>query len=113
MITHDLELALEVADSIAVLYAGTTVEEAASEDFITEETLRHPYTRALYRAMPKNGFIAEQGTQPYAGDIERGCPYRSRCPFANEACGGEIPWLSVNSGHVRCVKDIRKAGERR
>ncbi|RGZ01928.1 ABC transporter ATP-binding protein [Clostridium sp. AM58-1XD] len=113
LITHDLELALDVADSIAVLYAGTTIEEASAEDFMTEETLRHPYTRALYRAMPKNGFIAEPGTQPYAGEIAGGCPYRPRCPFAKEACGGEIPWLFVNGGHVRCIEDIRKAGERR
>ncbi len=52
LITHDLELALEVADRIVVFYAGTNVEEAAVSDFEREEGLRHPYTRALFRAMP-------------------------------------------------------------
>lgn len=106
LITHDLELALEVADSIAVLYAGITIEEASAADFQSEEGLRHPYTRALYRAMPENGFRSEPGNQPYVKDYITGCPYRPRCPFAEKACEGEIPWLSIRGGHVRCVKDI-------
>ncbi|MDQ9838843.1 ABC transporter ATP-binding protein, partial [Acinetobacter baumannii] len=57
LITHDIELALEVADRIAVFYAGTTVEEALVSDFASEETLRHPYTKALWRALPQNGFV--------------------------------------------------------
>ena len=52
LITHDIELALEVADRIAIFYAGTTVEEALVSDFQSEERLRHPYTKALWRAMP-------------------------------------------------------------
>ena len=56
VITHDLELALEVADRIVVFYAGCTVEEAKACDFEKEETLRHPYTKALWRAMPMHGF---------------------------------------------------------
>ena len=50
LITHDIELALEVADRIVVFYAGKTVEEAPVSDFCSEETLRHPYTKALWRA---------------------------------------------------------------
>lgn len=58
LITHDLELALEVADRIVVFYAGTTVEEAKVTDFADETLLRHPYTRALYEALPGRGFAA-------------------------------------------------------
>ena len=47
LITHDIELALEVADRIVVFYAGKTVEEAPVSDFCSEETLRHPYTRCV------------------------------------------------------------------
>ena len=46
-ITHDLDLALEAADRIVVLYAGETVEEAAAEDFQEVDRLRHPYTLSL------------------------------------------------------------------
>lgn len=56
VITHDLELAIESADRIVVFYEGTTVEETRPEDFTQESTLQHPYTKALWRAMPKNGF---------------------------------------------------------
>lgn len=56
MITHDLELAIETADRIVVFYEGKTIEEALPEDFAQEQTLNHPYTKALWRAMPKNGF---------------------------------------------------------
>lgn len=64
VITHDLELALETADRIVVFYAGESIEEAGVSDFHHEETLRHPYTKALWRAMPRNGFYCIDGVQP-------------------------------------------------
>ena len=60
-ITHDLELALSVADEVAVFYAGETIEKAKAEDFGRPENLRHPYTRALWYAMPEHGFRAVGG----------------------------------------------------
>lgn len=104
LITHDIELALEVADRIAVFYAGTTVEEAPVEDFKTEETLRHPYTKALWRAMPQNGFQSLPGIQPYVKDMPKGCPFGPRCDRYSEACQGEIPVRRIGCGTVRCVK---------
>lgn len=104
LITHDIELALEVADRIAVFYAGTTVEEAPVTDFRREETLRHPYSRALWRAMPQNGFQALSGTQPYVKDMPKGCPFAPRCEMADTECGGEIPMRVVRGGTVRCIK---------
>lgn len=56
VITHDLEPVTETADRIQVFYDGHTIEDACAEDFQREETLRHPYTKALWRAMPKHGF---------------------------------------------------------
>ena len=64
LITHDLEQALEVADRVAVFYAGTTVEDADVKDFAREETLRHPYSKALWRALPQNGFQLSAGHSP-------------------------------------------------
>lgn len=104
LITHDLELALDVADRIVVFYAGTNLEEAAAADFRREETLRHPYSRALYRAMPEHGFMPAPGTQPFAGELPEGCAYLPRCPFAGEACHKEIPYREMAGGSVRCVK---------
>lgn len=58
LITHDLDFALQVAHRVAVFYAGTVVEVASATDFAEGgEKLRHPYTRALWRALPQNGFV--------------------------------------------------------
>lgn len=103
LITHDLELAIETADRIAVFYAGSTIEEAQAADFASEETLRHPYTKALWRAMPQHGFASIPGTQPYAKAMPQGCPFGPRCQHASEACQKEIPWKTVRGGRVRCV----------
>lgn len=104
LITHDIELALEVADRIAVFYAGTTVEEAPVSDFASEETLRHPYTKALWRALPQNGFQSLPGIQPYVKDMPQGCPFGPRCGQYSRECQGEIPMQRVGCGTVRCVK---------
>lgn len=103
LITHDIELALEVADRIAVFYAGTTVEEALVADFSSEDTLRHPYTKALWRALPQNGFQALPGVQPYVKDMPKGCPFGPRCKDFTEACQGDITMQRVGCGTVRCI----------
>lgn len=103
LITHDIELALEVADRIAVFYAGTTVEEALVSDFASEETLRHPYSKALWRALPQNGFQPLPGVQPYVKDMPKGCPFGPRCSSYSEKCQGEIPMQRVGCGSVRCT----------
>lgn len=56
-ITHDLELALTVADKIVVFFQGETVEEVPAARFLAGEGLTHPYTRALRQAMPENDFL--------------------------------------------------------
>lgn len=104
LITHDLELALDTADRIVVFYAGTNLEEADSRDFAREQTLRHPYSRALFRAMPEHGFSAAPGAQPFAGELPEGCPYGPRCPWAEEVCRGEVPYRELRGGRVRCAR---------
>ncbi len=104
LITHDVSLAIRSADRIVVFYAGTTVEEAPASDFAHESLLRHPYTKALWRAMPGNGFQALPGTQPYVKNMPEGCVFGPRCPeFAGE-CRGEIPVRTIRCGTVRCIR---------
>ena len=104
LITHDLELALDTADRIVLFYAGTNLEEADARDFAREQTLRHPYSRALFRAMPEHGFSAAPGAQPFAGELPEGCPYGPRCPWAEEVCRGEVPYRELRGGRVRCAR---------
>ena len=105
LITHDLELALTVADRVAVLYAWETVEEAAAQDFAAGR-LRHPYTQALWAALPQNGFTPIPGTQPYPGDIPAGCQFAPRCRHCRTACRAQasIPYRPAEGGYVRCLR---------
>lgn len=104
MITHDIDLAFNVADRIAVFYAGTILEVAPTEDFIKgKDALRHPYSRAFIDALPQNEFEPLAGTQPYAGNLPEGCLFAERCPHRTKECGGEIPKRIVRGGEVRCI----------
>ena len=102
-ITHDLELALTVAHRVAVFYAGETIEEADAECFLSGR-LGHPFTQALWNAMPQRGFQALAGAQPYPGEVEQGCPFRDQCPHPGRDCGeNSIPLLPYGNGAVRCL----------
>lgn len=104
LITHDIESALKIADKIAVFYAGTTVEIAPVENFTGEgEELRHPYSKALWRALPQNDFIPIPGSQPYSSTLPTGCLFASRCPAANSECKQTQPGMrELRDGMVRC-----------
>lgn len=104
LITHDIDLAFEFADRVAVFYAGTTVETAPVADFKTGvEALRHPYSKALWRALPQNGFIPIDGFQPYAGNLPKGCLFSPRCPYATAECYEKTPpTQELRGGEVRC-----------
>ncbi len=56
LITHDIELALRVADRVAIFHDGTVVEETGVENFSSPDLLRHPFTKALWHALPSHGF---------------------------------------------------------
>lgn len=104
LITHDIDLAFEFADRVAVFYAGTTVETAPAADFKAgPDALRHPYSRALWRALPQNGFQPIDGFQPYAGDLPTGCLFAPRCPYKTAECEQTVPPVrEVRGGEVRC-----------
>lgn len=104
LITHDIDLAFEFADRVAVFYAGTTVETAPASDFKTgPEALRHPYSKALWRALPQNEFEPISGFQPYAGSLPKGCLFAPRCPYKTEQCENQVPPVrEIRGGEVRC-----------
>lgn len=104
LITHDIDLAFHIADRIAVFYAGTTLEIADAKDFLKgSESLRHPYSRALWSALPQNGFQPIPGFQPYAKYLPEGCLYYPRCTCRSEKCKNKIPMNEVRGGKVRCI----------
>ena len=104
LITHDIDLAVEFADRVAVFYAGTTVETALASDFKTgPEALRHPYSKALWNALPQNGFTPIDGFQPYAGNLPTGCLFHPRCAMCTEDCRKAVPpTRELRDGEVRC-----------
>ncbi|MDR0526443.1 MAG: ABC transporter ATP-binding protein [Spirochaetaceae bacterium] len=106
LITHDIALALNVAGRVSIFYAGLTVETAPRPDFSGDgEKLRHPYSRALWKAMPQNGFVPLAGVQPYACGDKQICPFYSRCACAAPECRAEIPLRPLRGGFVRCVRE--------
>lgn len=104
LITHDIDLAIEFADRVAVFYAGTTVEIANASDFKQgPESLRHPYSKALWASLPQNEFKPIDGFQPYAGNLPKGCLFAPRCPYKDERCEKQVPEVrEVRNGEVRC-----------
>ena len=105
MITHDIEAALKIADKIAVFYAGTTLEVANVSDFKGDgKNLRHPYSKALFNALPQNGFKPINGSQPMPHELPTGCLFQDRCEYVSEECRVIRPNATViRDGMVRCL----------
>lgn len=104
LITHDIGAALQIADRIAVFYTGTVVENTPAGDFSGDgAALRHPYSRALWRALPRNGFQPIAGSQPLADNLPPGCLFQPRCAMARPECAAARPEARlVRGGMVRC-----------
>lgn len=98
-ITHDLPLVAGVADRLAILYAFELAEVGPSEQVVRES--RHPYTRALLKAVPNLDAPLETmqpigGTAPNPAHVPDGCHYAPRCPLATEECHTQDPpWYDV------------------
>jgi len=101
-ITHDLALIAGLADRIAVLYAGTVVEDAPVSAIFERPT--HPYTRGLLASLPTLAGAAMErlpsigGTPPEPGRRPPGCPFAPRCAHAVAACGAAVPRLAPVPG---------------
>ncbi|MGQ9596314.1 MAG: ABC transporter ATP-binding protein [Thermoproteota archaeon] len=105
-ITHDLSLASELANKVAVIYAGKIVELSSADFFYMEP--KHPYSRGLVSSVPtlstdrKPEFIS--GAPPSLIDPPSGCRFNPRCKFAWDKCRSEEPGMfDLGDGHiVRC-----------
>ncbi|WP_353238240.1 ABC transporter ATP-binding protein [Limnohabitans sp.] len=108
-VTHDIGAAVEVADRIAVMYAGRIVEEGPARTLMREP--RHPYTRALLQSRADGALAKGQRLETIAGsppdltNLPQGCAFASRCKVAVPECSAtrpEVTWLA--DGHsVRCL----------
>ena len=86
-ISHDLKVVADVADRIAVMYAGRIVEQGPAEEILTEP--KHPYTKALIecsllRPSDSGELYAIPGSAHSARELSRGCRFQNRCPIAHE-----------------------------
>jgi len=118
LITHDLGVVAEVANRVAVMYAGSIVETASVGELFQEPL--HPYTRGLLRSLPRRGkdrrkdtLYSIPGTVPDLLELKPGCKFFDRCDYAAaEVCLGNEPALErTRKGHkVRCrrVGDITR-----
>jgi peptide/nickel transport system ATP-binding protein len=108
-VTHDIGAALEVADRVAVMYAGRIVEVGSARTMIREP--RHPYTMALLKSRA-HGALAKgsrldtiAGAPPDLSALPKGCAFAERCNFANEECHMNRPEMKVISANhsARCL----------
>ena len=105
LITHNLGIVGELADNVAVMYAGRIVEYAPAADLLREP--RHPYTVALLRSIPRLGARADRlysipGTVPSAARLPAGCKFHPRCDRARPECGREPEPQLTGDRLVRC-----------
>ena len=94
-ISHNLSVVSHIADHVAVMYLGKTVEYGRVSDVI--ENPVHPYTQALISAVPvpgkKTDRIILEGETPSAANPPAGCPFHPRCPEAGDICRSRVPKL--------------------
>jgi peptide/nickel transport system ATP-binding protein len=107
LITHDLGVVSEMADRVAVMYAGQIVEVADRRNFFADP--RHPYTKKLFESLPtmtKRGqrLAVIRGAVPSLAQEFHGCRFAERCDYAWDACRRQVPrWVAREDEHgVRC-----------
>lgn len=107
MISHDLTMVRHISDRVAVLYLGSIVELADTEELF--DAPLHPYTRALFSAIPKaepdsdwlTARVQLTGEIPDPAHVPVGCKFAPRCPYATDRCRQEAPPLTERgTGHM-------------
>jgi oligopeptide/dipeptide ABC transporter ATP-binding protein len=107
LVTHDIGVAAEMADEIAVMYAGKIVEYGNVEQILSEPA--HPYTKGLMAATPRKGqrgrLVTIPGQPPLITNMPAGCAFADRCPEVQASCSGGYPDLiQLKSDHqAACI----------
>ena len=119
LITHDMGVVSEMADWVAVMYAGHLVEYTLASELFTNP--KHPYSIGLINSIPSLDDAVEKlyaipGNVPMLDELPTGCPFHPRCPYARDVCRRECPHvapLDGNESHtVACwMFDSEKWGE--
>jgi peptide/nickel transport system ATP-binding protein/oligopeptide transport system ATP-binding protein len=102
LITHDLGVVAEMADEVAVMYAGRVVERAPGAAIFDDP--QHPYTLGLLGSIPRieatrDRLLAIEGTVPPPFDLPAGCRFHPRCVFADAGCAAQDPALRDVAAH--------------
>lgn len=112
-ITHDLRIVNFLCDHVAVMYLGKLVEMGATKDVFARRA--HPYTQALFSAIPIPDPLYEKKEIPLDGDVPSplnppsGCRFHTRCPYAMKRCSEETPALTeIAPGHL-CACHLQNA----
>lgn len=101
IITHDLRIANNLCDEIAVMYAGEIVEHGTKDAVLN--TPKHPYTKGLIASLPDNGLQPIPGYSPSLLDLPSGCSFHPRCSRARDECKVTPPKTRIiGSSKVRC-----------
>jgi peptide/nickel transport system ATP-binding protein len=111
VITHDISILYQIADSILVMYAGQLAEKAPTRTII--HSPRHPYTKLLISSLPKVGVKYDTqrltgipGSPPLLLEPPVGCRFRERCPVAFDRCLEVPPFVEIEPGHfIACWKE--------
>jgi oligopeptide/dipeptide ABC transporter ATP-binding protein len=111
LVTHDLGLAAEFCDRIAVMYAGRVVEQGTVDEIV--ESPQHPYTQGLLDCRPSLGqrdtpIRPIPGNVPNLSELPPGCSFAPRCVHAQEVCSqGPVPMFETEPGHLnRCLISV-------
>lgn len=111
VITHDISILYQMADTIMIMYAGQLAEKASTRTIIRKP--RHPYTKLLISSLPEIGIKYTEkhlkgipGTPPILLNPPVGCRFRERCPVAFKKCVEKPPFIEVDTDHyVACWKE--------
>ena len=116
LITHDMGVVADIADRVAVMYAGRIAEIALVDDLFARPS--HPYTALLLSsvprldAKPKDRLATIEGNVPAAGQFGEGCRFADRCPLASDRCRIETPPLAERApGHRSACWHADRVGE--
>ena len=104
LITHDIATSSELADEVAIMYAGQIVEVGHARDFFPAPL--HPYAQMLMASVPRLRSESDPmfitGQPPSLIDLPKRCRFAARCPFRFEKCGDEPPVFQKNGRKVKC-----------